>query len=585
MTPASARSGDVVVVTPSGHICWKRLLLTKLSENGGVDPFVSVTAGDTAPSLSEDQLITLNFSEKDHQQKQQTLIVPPQPAASSFSSLLTSVHQEYEALVAELFDTRKALQDVRQELSQALYQNDAAVRVVARIAQERDTARQELANFQLQASGTSNGSKTAAVEVEEAPATKKRKTSDDGKEAAASSDPQPMEEEKPPQSLQLPLQNDIPAADLQTMIATWEGLHKTRKARQKANAAAAPTKEQLQALVAGDGAKSWHKTSCKGVVASAALHGNRNVLVTAGKDKSLFAYDTAEGVVMGGSGTKASSSQSRAALVITAVDGNQKRVVTGTATGAVVLFSLEQDSGLDQIGDAVSLCTNPVVDVRIHPDGMHVVAASESGLIAICSLPSSAEEKEVTCIAELRCEGEAKTNKYTCGCLHPDGLIYIAGTAAGEILAFDLKGKSLAGTMKNPNSKDDDPLVSLAVSNNGYHIAAAYASDKVCVWDLRKQKILAEMNSKEKDAVTVESVTAVAFDESGKYLAYGGVDGTNIITVKEWDTVTKHLPAKKPVTGIVWGGAGNTDSLSSWWLATCSNKQRDVMFYSKQDGE
>ena len=27
------------VVTPSGHICSKSLLLTKLSENGGIDPF------------------------------------------------------------------------------------------------------------------------------------------------------------------------------------------------------------------------------------------------------------------------------------------------------------------------------------------------------------------------------------------------------------------------------------------------------------------------------------------------------------------------------------------------------------------
>lgn len=44
----------------------------------------------------------------------------------------------------ELFDTRKALEDTRKELSQALYQNDGAIRVVARLCQERDQARQQL---------------------------------------------------------------------------------------------------------------------------------------------------------------------------------------------------------------------------------------------------------------------------------------------------------------------------------------------------------------------------------------------------------------------------------------------------------
>ena len=62
-------------------------------------------------------------------------------------ALLGLVGKEYEAFVLELFDTRKALEETRKELSHALYQNDAAVRVVARLAQERDEARQELANW------------------------------------------------------------------------------------------------------------------------------------------------------------------------------------------------------------------------------------------------------------------------------------------------------------------------------------------------------------------------------------------------------------------------------------------------------
>eukprot|EP00957_Ditylum_brightwellii_P051369 3895806-Ditylum_brightwellii.AAC.1 len=52
---------------------------------------------------------------------------------------------EYDAVLLELFDTRRALEETRRELSQALYQNDAAVRVVARLASERDAAREMVA--------------------------------------------------------------------------------------------------------------------------------------------------------------------------------------------------------------------------------------------------------------------------------------------------------------------------------------------------------------------------------------------------------------------------------------------------------
>jgi pre-mRNA-processing factor 19 len=78
-----------VVVTPSGHICIKRLLLTKLSENGGLDPFESKLP------LSEDQLVTLQTPGSGGS------MAPPRPQATSLPNLLGLLQKEYDAMVSE----------------------------------------------------------------------------------------------------------------------------------------------------------------------------------------------------------------------------------------------------------------------------------------------------------------------------------------------------------------------------------------------------------------------------------------------------------------------------------------------------
>ena len=45
---------------------------------------------------------------------------------------------------------------------------------------------------------------------------------------------------------------------------------------------------------------------------------------------------------------------------------------------------------------------------------------------------------------------------------------------------------------------------------------------------------------------------SLAFDESGKYLAYGGKGGLQITTVKEWGETAK-FASKSPVSAIAWG--------------------------------
>ena len=111
-------------------------------------------------------------------------------------------------------------------------------------------------------------------------------------------------------------------------------------------------------------------------------------------------------------------------------------------------------------------------------------------------------------------------------------------------------------------------MEAIAFSNNGYHVATSHSSATVRVWDLRKQKTIATLNP---DKSLLEAVSTLAFDESGKYLAYGGKGGVQITAVKEWGETAK-LASKSPVSAIAWGEA---------MIATTSEGDRVVSIHQK----
>lgn len=130
-----------------GHVFEKRLIESYITDNGK-DPV-------TGEDLTLDDLVEL---------KAPRVIRPRPPTLTSIPSLLTVFQNEWDALALETYRLQQSLKQTRQELSTALYQHDAAVRVIARLSRERDEARDALSRITVNGNMKTNGD---AMQVDE----------------------------------------------------------------------------------------------------------------------------------------------------------------------------------------------------------------------------------------------------------------------------------------------------------------------------------------------------------------------------------------------------------------------------------
>ncbi|KAI6953979.1 hypothetical protein KC329_g18904, partial [Hortaea werneckii] len=136
--PVASRKSGV------GNVFEKRLIEAYIAENGS-DPV-------NGEELSPDDLVDL---------KQSRLAKPRPPQLTSIPALLSTFQNEWDALILETFQLKQQLAETRQELSTALYYNDSAQRVIARLQKERDEARDALSRVSVTAApngaGQANG--------------------------------------------------------------------------------------------------------------------------------------------------------------------------------------------------------------------------------------------------------------------------------------------------------------------------------------------------------------------------------------------------------------------------------------------
>ncbi|KAH8425216.1 WD repeat PRP19 family protein [Aspergillus melleus] len=362
----SGEAPQVPVVSPkSGSLFEKRLIEAYIAENGK-DPV-------NGEELSTEDLIDV---------KSQRVVRPRPPTLTSIPSLLNVFQEEWDALALEAYTLRQTLAQTRQELSTALYQHDAAVRVVARLTKERDEARDALSKVTVGASRTA-GAGDEAMQVDSA---------------------------------------GLPEAVLARIDSTQASLSKTRRKRPvPENWATSDTLSAYQpianseplsaggkalsinatgdlALVGGaDGVVGIYSLSQKQVVQSLQANGPVTDAVWAG-DKAVVASSTGAVKVFENGGEVANFSLHAGAATAIAVHPTGDIVASVGADKSYVLYDLSTNSVITQIFSDASL-----LSVKFHPDGHLVAAGGVDGQIKIFDIKTGAPAANYAMTSPVKC--------------------------------------------------------------------------------------------------------------------------------------------------------------------------------------
>jgi WD40 repeat protein len=135
---------------------------------------------------------------------------------------------------------------------------------------------------------------------------------------------------------------------------------------------------------------------------------------------------------------------------------------------------------------------------------------------------------------------------FTCGDLHPDGVLLGAGLQSGGVKVWDIRAISavdLCHTGRADGSAHP-PVNALRFSESGYHMGVGYIDGTMEVWDLRKNKSL--------HAASGVPAKCFQFDPSGQYIAYGAENGYQVQHVKEWTSLVT-LDSTTTPAAVAWG--------------------------------
>lgn len=446
---------------------------------------------------------------------------PRPPTLSSVPALLTSLQNEYDAILLETFNVKKQYENVRQELAHALYANDAANRVVARLIYERDQAREALASIQSSLGGG----------IADAPVASTSAVPD----GPAAADTEMAE--APSAATQLP-----PAIDAKIDV-TAERLSAQRRAKMKRKAVPEgyATAADMEALGQKSSTSSLHSTKPPGVTALS-VSPNGKLALTGGNDKQLHVYDRSTGksvATLKGHTKKivqvAFSPDGAEILTGSEAEGHPspRYAVSAAEDSTIRIWTLDAGSdGSYSSSHVIKTDRADLTGISIHPSGDLVASCFRDGTWLVHDLSTAELLLTVPPPSDESAEDAAGGHSYESIQFHPDGKLIAMGTSEGVVRVWDTKAAAKVASFRGEEHQGK-AVHSIDFSENGYYLAvAAKTSSHVGIWDLRKLSQAGSI-ALPADAASEEGAAVVKFDPSAAYLAVAGSD-VRLYANKTW---------------------------------------------------
>ena len=481
---------EPVVSSKSGHLFEKRLILQKL-EQGNICPI-------TGASLLPSELVAVQVAAAGG--------APPRMASSannattsgaSLPSMLDAFRGEWDAVVLESHTLRSQLLDTRQQLSVALYEKDAARRVIANLLKEREDLKRMVVD------GASNGDVVHMdIDTSTSPSNSNSNSSSSSS-SSSSSTPGPVTSE--------------------SIITANGAISAARGTRKK------PTNwttNDAMKTFTETASRSPHKSSAKGIL-SIAIHPNtaESLVLSGGVDRQCKMLSSNTYKVQG---TMSGHKGGVTCVGFTPAFGTGHSPITASEDGTIKIW----DSSVKKTMKCQSTLTghqSGISSLSLHPTLPLCLTTSKSdGTWRTWDYGVGSDL--------MRCSGGAPgTTGIQHASLHPDGLVIMGGVnqlgggQSNAVVMWDIRESA---TQKcKPLGQSAGSMTSLTFSVNGYNAASGDDTGVVQIWDLRKAgNGAASVTSFNIDGCCHQ----VKYDAAGKYLAACSNSTVEIYAHKKW---------------------------------------------------
>ncbi|CAG8502266.1 5744_t:CDS:10 [Paraglomus occultum] len=470
---------EPVASRKSGHIYEKRLILKYIADNGR-DPI-------TGEDIAEEDLLDIKTSPK--------IVKPRPPQLSSIPSMISALQNEWDSLMLETFTLKQQYQEVRQELSHALYQHDAACRVIARLIKERDAARDALAKVQAHI-----GASVSQEDTQES---------------------QSMDVEM--------LDRRIDSSIIEKMSELNAVLSKGRKKRK--TPPNFTSIDSVRSYKWTSEAAPMHASSAPGIT-SLDISSNGHFVLTGGVDHTAIIYNSGK------------------QRIDSVLKGHTKEITDVLWRGKAdpghpdIAFTASSDNNVKiwQPSDGGYFATSTI---KAHSAGVTGIALNPTldYVVSVSSDSTWAFHDVETGKTLSRIESNEVQNGYTAAKFHPDALLLGTGTNDSMVHIWDMKSQNIVA----PFSGHSGAVTALAFSENGYYLATTSEDNLVRLWDLRKLTNFKVLTLPEDN-----KLNKVVWDHTGQYLAVGGTD-VRVFHSKTWEELAVLADNTAEVTDLKFG--------------------------------